>query len=137
MMRLIVVQRGRLRDAHVLALRDEFAKRIGRYAKLDLIEHERGAWPAAARWKVLLDERGDALSSSHLAERLARWTALHGTVAFAIGGADGHHADTIAAADARWALGPATLPHHLAHLIVVEQLYRAATIIAGHPYHHA
>ena len=93
MMRLVLVQRGRLRDAHVLALRDEFVKRIGRYAKLDVMEHERGAWPAAARWKVLLDERGEALSSPQLAERLARWTAQHGTVAFAVGGADGHHAE--------------------------------------------
>jgi 23S rRNA (pseudouridine1915-N3)-methyltransferase len=139
--RLIVVQAGRIKDASVQALREEYLKRFKRFGTLSVIEREpKGAavlWPASARWKVALDERGDQPSSEELARLLRKWTMAHGEVAFAVGEAYGHHAPTLAAADARLSLGRLTLPHQLAHLLLIEQLYRAATILAGTPYHHA
>jgi len=139
-MRLTVIQTGRLRDRHVEALRDEYVKRLGRFAKLQVLEKEPKGdaplWPASARWKVVLDERGEILTSEAFADRLAQWTMRHGEVAFLIGASYGHHAPSAALADHRLALGPMVLPHQLAHLFLVEQLYRAATIQAGTGYHH-
>lgn len=139
-MRLVVIQTGRLRDAHVAALRDEFVKRFARFGKLSIVEQEpkgdRPLWPESARWKVALDERGDQLTSVQFAERLGQWTMQHGEVAFLVGDAYGHHAPSLALADRRLSLGPMVLPHQLAHLVLIEQLYRAATIRAGLPYHH-
>lgn len=91
---------------------------------------------AAADVRVALDEGGSAISSRAFAERLA---ALRDEgfqhIAFLIGGPDGH-ADSVLN-DARWrlSLGAMTLPHGIARLVLAEQLYRAATILAGHPYH--
>ena len=140
-MRLVVIQQGRLRDPHVETLRDEYVKRFARFGSLVISEKEpKGSeplWPRSARWRVLLDERGDAPTSVQLAERIQKWTMTHGEVAFLVGDAFTTHASSAALADVRLALGPLTLPHQLAHLILVEQLYRAATIIAGTGYHHA
>jgi 23S rRNA (pseudouridine1915-N3)-methyltransferase len=86
---------------------------------------------------VALDGGGTPWSSEQLAAQVAQWR-MHGRdVAILIGGPDGHAADVLARADQRWSLGPMTLPHMLVRLLLVEQLYRATTIIAGHPYHRA
>lgn len=140
-MRLTVVQQGRLRDRHVVALRDEYLKRFRRFGALTVIEREAKGdgtlWPASARWKVLLDERGTTFTSDQFARKLELWTMHHGELAFLVGDAFGHHAPSAALADARLSLGSMVLPHQLAHLVLVEQIYRAATILAGTPYHHA
>lgn len=140
-MRLIVVQNGRIKDRHVLALRRDYEQRFRRYGQLDIIEASprgtAGLWPARADWRILVDERGAAWGSAELATRLADWSMHRGTIALAIGAAFGHDAATRDAADAVWSLGTLVLPHQLAHLLVVEQLYRAATILAGTAYHHA
>ncbi len=140
-MNLILIQTGRLRDQAVIGLRDEYVKRFSRFGKLRIIEAEPKGdtplWPKSARWKVALDEHGEQWTSVAFAARLAKWTMTHGEVAFCVGDADTHHAPTLASADVRWALGLITLPHALAHLLVAEQLYRAATIQAGTGYHHA
>lgn len=140
-MRLILVQHGRLRDAHVTALRDEYVKRFKRFGSLTIVEREPKSdtplWPASARWKVLLDERGTVFTSEQFARKLEQWTMHHGEIAFLVGDAYGHHAPSAALADAKLALGPMVLPHQLAHLVLAEQLYRAANILAGTPYHHA
>jgi rRNA large subunit m3Psi methyltransferase RlmH len=139
-MRLIVAQQGEIRDAHACALRDEYVKRFRRFGSLRIVERApRGdtpLWPDSARWRVALAVDGTAYSSERLAEMIGRWTMQHGEVAFAIGDAYGLHAPTLAAANAKWSLGPITLPHHLAHVVVIEQLYRAATILNKLPYHH-
>ncbi len=139
-MRLIVVQHGRLRDAHVLALRAEYLKRFQRFGALTVVEREpKGEavlWPDSARWRVVLDERGEQPTSAGLAALLRKWTMTHGEVAFLVGDAYGHHAPSRATAQAVLSLGALTLPHPLAHLLLIEQLYRAATILAGTPYHH-
>lgn len=84
---------------------------------------------------VALDGRGKPWSSEQLAEELARWRMSGRDLAVLIGGPDGHAAEALARADQRWSLGPLTLPHMLVRLIVAEQLYRAMSINAGHPYH--
>lgn len=85
---------------------------------------------------VALDEHGTALSSADFAKRLVRWRdAGVGDLGFVIGGADGL-ADTVRRQAAFvLSLGPATWPHFLARGMLLEQLYRAETLIAGHPYH--
>ncbi|MBA3710164.1 MAG: 23S rRNA (pseudouridine(1915)-N(3))-methyltransferase RlmH [Planctomycetes bacterium] len=139
-MRIVIVQHGKVRDAHVLALRDEYVKRFKRFGTMTIREQEPRAgsalWPASSRWKVLLDEHGTAAPSEEFARLLGLWTMRHGEVAFAIGGAYGHDQATAAAADSTWSLGPMTMPHQLAHLMLIEQVYRAATILAGTAYHH-
>lgn len=90
--------------------------------------------PRAVR--IALDERGQALSSEAFAARLGRWRDDGVREAqFLIGAADGHAADTRADADLLLAFGPATFPHMLARAMLAEQLWRAVSILAGHPYH--
>jgi 23S rRNA (pseudouridine1915-N3)-methyltransferase len=85
---------------------------------------------------IALDEKGSQLDSSAFAKRLAKYRDEGmRDIAFAIGGADGHGPALLSAASMRLALGPLTLPHGLARIVLTEQLYRAATILAGHPYH--
>jgi 23S rRNA (pseudouridine1915-N3)-methyltransferase len=87
---------------------------------------------------VALDERGRSLSSEELAEILRRWKDEGARqAAFVIGGADGLDPAFTASADLALSLGRITLPHGLARAVLAEQLYRAATLMAGHPYHRA
>src|SRR4029079_16926727 len=93
------------------------------------------AVPPAARL-VALDERGTPWTSRQFAERLASWRdAGAAALAFAIGGADGLGQAVVDRADAVLSLGPMTWPHLLARSLLLEQLYRAQQILAGHPYH--
>jgi 23S rRNA (pseudouridine1915-N3)-methyltransferase len=93
------------------------------------------AAPTGARL-VALDEKGAAWSSRELAERLARWRDQGvATLAIAIGGADGLGQAVIERADAMLSLGAMTWPHLLVRCLLLEQLYRAQQILAGHPYH--
>lgn len=95
----------------------------------------RKSLPADARL-ILLDENGKAPSSEEFADQLAR---LRDTgcrdVAFAIGGADGHDDENLAQAETTLSFGRLTWPHQIARILLAEQLYRAATILSGHPYH--
>jgi len=86
-------------------------------------------------WIIALDARGTPWSSEQLAERLAAWRMGGRDVYLLIGGAEGLHDTVLDRAHARWSLGPLTLPHMLVRVIVAEQLYRAASLLAGHPYH--
>lgn len=93
------------------------------------------ALPDGARL-VALDEMGEAWTSRAFANRLARWRdGGAASVAFAIGGAEGLGAAVIERADAVLSLGAMTWPHFLARGMLLEQIYRAQTILAGHPYH--
>jgi 23S rRNA (pseudouridine1915-N3)-methyltransferase len=84
---------------------------------------------------VALARQGSAWTSTELARRLEAWQREARPVALAIGGSRGLAGDLLAAATDRWSLGPLTLPHELARVVVVEQLYRASTILRGEPYH--
>ena len=85
---------------------------------------------------VVLDERGASLTSTALADKLGRWRD-EGVreVRFLIGAADGHDEATRQSADLLLSLGPATWPHLLVRAMLAEQLFRATSILAGHPYH--
>jgi 23S rRNA (pseudouridine1915-N3)-methyltransferase len=91
--------------------------------------------PAGAKI-VVLDERGEELSSKELAKKVATWRD-NGIqdIAFLIGGANGHTAETRQKADLILSFGRMTMPHMLARVILTEQIYRIKTILDGHPYH--
>lgn len=86
---------------------------------------------------VALDIDGKTVSTENIADALSSWQAEGAKVAFIIGGPDGLHPTLKARAVARWSLGRITLPHPLVRVILAEQLYRAWSINAGHPYHRA
>ncbi|MDH4190346.1 MAG: 23S rRNA (pseudouridine(1915)-N(3))-methyltransferase RlmH [Betaproteobacteria bacterium] len=90
--------------------------------------------PAAVR-RVALDERGTDLSSAQFAAQLRRWLDEGDPTAMLIGGADGIDAALKKSCVATIRLSSLTLPHALAQLLLCEQLYRAATLLTGHPYH--
>lgn len=82
-----------------------------------------------------LDVNGRSFTSATLAQQLDRWLQAGRDLALMIGGPDGLTPDCLARADLKWSLSPLTLPHGLVRVIVAEQLYRAWTILKGHPYH--
>lgn len=86
---------------------------------------------------VALDERGEQWSSVELAGRLARWEQDHGRVALLVGGPDGLDPSVRDRAGTCWSLSRLTLPHGLVRVLLAEQLYRAWSILNGHPYHRA
>ncbi len=144
-MRLAVVAAGKLRDAGLQALCDDYSRRIQPFAPLESVEL-RDAAGLRARWsdrkqgvgpRVLLDERGEQPTSRDLSRWLDAWRAAGvRQVSFYIGDADGFTDADRSGADRLLSLSRLTLPHRLARLVLLEQLYRAATLLAGHPYHH-
>ena len=84
---------------------------------------------------VVLDERGDSLDSAGFTKTLQRWRDEARDVAFVIGGPDGLAESLRDRAERRFAFGAATWPHQLVRVMLLEQLYRAVTILSGHPYH--
>ena len=89
----------------------------------------------AAENVVVLEERGTELSSTGLAKTLSAWQSSGRDLVFVIGGPDGVSQAVTARASFRWALSKLTLPHGLARVLFVEQLYRAWTVSTKHPYH--
>jgi 23S rRNA (pseudouridine1915-N3)-methyltransferase len=85
--------------------------------------------------QVVLDESGQALNTEQLAQNLAAWMQTGRDVAFVIGGADGLHEEIRNNADTRLSLSAMTLPHALVRVVLVEQLYRAVSLMNHHPYH--
>jgi len=153
-MRLRIVALGQRMPSWVQAGYDEYAKRMSREYALELVElkaapRDRGksvtqmlAAEAASLRSVCandriiaLDERAVAWTTRDLAARLTRWRDDDTNVAFVIGSADGLDEAFKLAANERLAVSSMTLPHGLVRIILVEQLYRAASLIAGHPYH--
>jgi 23S rRNA (pseudouridine1915-N3)-methyltransferase len=111
------------RQSGAAARKDDEAERLLRAA-------------AKADFRIALDERGKALSSDAFAKLLGRKRDDGiATLAFLIGGPDGHGKAALDAADLALSLGPMTLPHGLARVVLTEQIYRAVTILSGHPYH--
>lgn len=141
MLRVAVLQRGKLKDDLVVSLRDEYVKRFKKYGELRVVERpekaEDSIFQDRRAFRVLLDESGKSYRSVDFAKSLERWQMNASAVHFAIGGAYGHNAATIADAQLSLAIAPWTMNHALAHLVLVEQVYRAATILRGDPYHHA
>jgi len=85
--------------------------------------------------RIALDEGGSAWSTRDLAGRLNDWLMRGEPVTLLVGGASGHSPHLLAQCTERWSLGPLTFPHMLVRVIVGEQVYRAWTLLSGHPYH--
>ncbi|MEX2964470.1 23S rRNA (pseudouridine(1915)-N(3))-methyltransferase RlmH [Microbulbifer sp. TYP-18] len=84
---------------------------------------------------VALEVRGKPWSTEQLAQQLRDWQMLGENVSLLVGGPDGLAPDCVARAQQSWSLSPLTLPHPLVRVLLAEQLYRAWTLLAGHPYH--
>jgi 23S rRNA (pseudouridine1915-N3)-methyltransferase len=87
--------------------------------------------------RIALDERGSELSTAQFASQLRDWLSANPNVVFLIGGADGLDAEILRSSALRLRLSSFTLPHALAQVLLCEQLYRAASLLTGHPYHRA
>ena len=136
-MLLHIVARGKIGRSPEAELVDRYLKRIAWPTRLTELS-ERATAPAAVpnSITVLLDEKGEALSSMELAKRLESWRDGGKREArFVIGAADGHSPEERAAADLLMSFGPATWPHLLVRGMLAEQLFRATSILANHPYH--
>ncbi|MDI6871804.1 MAG: 23S rRNA (pseudouridine(1915)-N(3))-methyltransferase RlmH [Bacillota bacterium] len=160
-MQVRIVAVGTLREPHWRAAAREYLKRLQPYARVEVVEVKEEPLPemgmaaeeAAARRRegeriltalakpprahvIALDVHGQELSSEELAEYLAK-LSLEGqsSVAFVIGGASGLAPEVLTAADFRFSLSRLTLPHQLARVVLLEQLYRAFKIIRREPYH--
>lgn len=84
---------------------------------------------------IALDVKGKSWSTEQLAENMASWKMSGTNYCLLIGGPDGLAPACLAMASAKWSLSPLTLPHPLVRIVVIEQLYRACTILQNHPYH--
>ncbi|MEZ4293826.1 MAG: 23S rRNA (pseudouridine(1915)-N(3))-methyltransferase RlmH [Polyangiaceae bacterium] len=145
-MKILVLAVGKVKDRPLRDATDEYLKRVGRYVAIEEVEiadgprdKVRAGFEKAAREATLvaLEVNGQALSSEAFARLIERLGARgKGTIAFLIGGADGLPPDLSAAAHARISLSSLTFPHRLARLVLVEQIYRAMTILRGEPYAH-
>ncbi len=152
-MKLRIVAVGKDRSGLYAPAVEEYAKRLGRYARFELVEvpeaRKHAGTPRARDEEgeallarigdrervVALDERGDEETSVAFARRVARWLDAGQDVALVIGGSDGLADAVKARAVETIALSRMTLAHRLARLVLAEQLYRAYTILKGEPYH--
>ena len=151
-MTITVAWIGKTKERAIEALTDEYLKRIARYAEVAGVavkdeaailslaggdgRRNRQHSHSKARYKlVLLDSRGKQVSSEELAEFLEREQVNAVPLLFAIGGSDGFSDEARRQAAVSLSLGKITLPHELARVVLVEQIYRAFTILKKHPYH--
>jgi len=135
---LHIVARGKIGRSPEADLVDRYLKRIQWPTKVTELPDRGGNVPPppANAVTVMLDERGKALSSTELAKRLDAWRdGGKREVRFVIGAADGHDNEARASADLLLSFGSATWPHLLARAMLAEQLFRATSILANHPYH--
>ncbi len=154
-MKLIVAAVSQRPPDWVQAGWTEYAKRMPRELQLDLLEIKpeprtlgkpaelmmsieaariEAKLPAGC-WRIALDERGEAPTTRQLADRLAKWMDGGRDVAFIIGGPDGLDTRIKSSANETLRLSSLTLPHALVRVILAEALYRATSVIKGHPYH--
>ncbi len=153
-MRFLLVVVGKMKDSSIHAACKEYTARVRRHSKLDIREvrdsgrsdrqavearRDEGkallrAVPAGARI-VALTRTGVGETSSQLAKRLASWRDHGLDVAFVVGGAHGLSDEVLSRADLKMSISSLTLPHELARLVLLEQLYRVCTIWRGEPYH--
>ena len=151
---LRVIAVGRVRRPSLRAACDEYAARISRYTRLEIREVPersgaarrpedvrraeaqalRDAIPEGTR-VVLVTREGKALDSQAWAARLEEWRQAGRDVALVLGGAYGVDAKALGPCESKVSLAPFTLPHELARVVLLEQLYRAGTILRGEPYH--
>jgi 23S rRNA (pseudouridine1915-N3)-methyltransferase len=150
-LRLLIAAVGRIKAGPLAELQSEYLKRLTGSIAIKEVEERRAVPPMKRKARegelllaalpadalvVALDERGKTLASPAFAERLQRWGAEGTkTLAFVIGGTDGLAQPLVQRAGLVLSLGAMTWPHLLARILLLEQLYRAQQILAGHPYH--
>ena len=145
-MKIKIAWIGKTKEPAITSLTEEYLKRISRYAQVeavvvrdeaDVIAKFGGSAKGSAKSTlVLMDSRGKEYSSEQFAKFLGDYQDRNPLpLVFAIGGADGFSADARAAAQSVISLGKMTLAHELARVVLLEQVYRAFTILKGHPYH--
>ena len=137
-MLLHIVARGKIGRSPESELVDRYLKRIAWPTKVTELPDRGGALPALPTNSatVVVDERGEPLSSAQLAKKLERWRDGGKREArFVIGAADGHSQSDRVEADLLLSFGAATWPHLLVRAMLAEQLFRATSILANHPYH--
>lgn len=144
-MKIKVAWIGKTKEAAIQTLTDEYLKRISRYADVDglplrdeaaLLKLGERSGNRPAHKLVLLDARGKQLSSEELAKFLQDYEGRNPQpLLFGVGAADGFSDQAVHSAFLTLSLGRMTLPHELARIVLLEQLYRAFTIINRHPYH--
>ena len=137
-MLLHIVARGKIGRSPEAELVERYLKRIAWPTRMTELPDKGGTGPAlpANSISIVLDERGTALSSMELARRLESWRDSGKREArFLIGAADGHDDGQRRSADLLLSFGPATWPHLLVRAMLAEQLFRATSILANHPYH--
>lgn len=145
-----IIAIGKLKRGFLQAGCAHFLERLGPYARAEMLELKEGRGSpqqikelegaallnAAAGYSIALDERGHEHSSASWAARISELeTRSVGQLSFLLGGANGHGDALKGAADELWSLSRLTLPHELARLVLLEQMYRAETLRVGHPYH--
>lgn len=124
---------------------DEYTKRLRRYTKLEMHQQKEAGQEKNSRYllnasekayRIVLDERGDSLTTADLAKRVQTWQNTgQKNVALLIGGADGHTDELRKSADLVISLSGFTLQHELAMVVLLEQIYRVHTFLKGEPYH--
>ncbi len=149
-MRVTIVAVGRQRAGPLRDLERHFAERITFPLVIREVEERRKLSPAELKAReakllldavpkgsvlVALDGRGTQLASADFAKRLDGWRQSNAELAFIVGGAEGLHESVIKTASFALSLGAMTWPHLLARGMLLEQIYRAQQILAGHPYH--
>jgi len=143
-MKIKVAWIGKTKEPAIHALTDDYLKRISRYAEVEgavlkdeaaVLSLARGERQKERHRLVLLDSRGKQLSSEELAAFFEREQLQPLPLLFAIGGADGFSENARRQAAFVLSLGRMTLPHELARVVLLEQIYRAFTIMKNHPYH--
>ena len=146
-MKIKIAWVGKTKEPAIQTLTDEYLKRISRFAEVEgiavkdepaVLELASGSSHGARKERcklVLLDSRGKQYSSEELAAMLEREQVNAVPMLFAIGGSDGFSEVARGSASLVLSLGKMTLPHELARVVLVEQIYRAFTILKKHPYH--
>ena len=137
-MLLHIVARGKIGRSPEADLVDRYLKRIAWPTRLTELPERGGRMPEfpADCVTVVLDERGTSVTSAELAKRLESWRDNgKRECRFLIGAADGHDEEQRNGADLLLSFGPATWPHLLVRAMLAEQLFRATSILANHPYH--
>lgn len=146
-MRIHIVAVGKLKESYFRACADDYVGRIGRYARIDEQELKDGPVEAVEeRFRRALTERGRVVAlevkgQAFSSEKLATWLDRCGqegqpNVSFLIGGSYGLPEAISRGADLQLSLSAMTLPHRLARIVLLEQIYRAFTILRGEPYSH-
>jgi 23S rRNA (pseudouridine1915-N3)-methyltransferase len=132
-----IIARGKIGRSPEAELVERYMKRVAWPTKLTELSEKAPLPPAPpSSITILLDEKGSALSSMELAKKLEQWRDRGAREArFVIGAADGHSPEERASADLLLSFGPATWPHLLVRAMLAEQLFRATSILANHPYH--